>query len=64
MCMNAPCKKCPDRKPACHDNCHKFQTWLAEFRKEEAAKKEWKLQQREDFIRSEQCTWRNKKRRY
>ena len=64
MGMNAPCKKCPDRKPACHGKCEKYQTWLAEYRREQAAEKEWKLQKREEFIRSEECGWRNKKRKY
>ena len=30
--MDAPCRGCPDRYPACHDHCQKYQQWLAEFR--------------------------------
>ena len=60
--MNAPCKNCPDRYPACHGHCEKYQTWLAEYRKGEAAIKEWKTRNREEFLRSDECTWKNKRR--
>ncbi len=25
--MNAPCYKCEDRRPACHDRCEKYKEW-------------------------------------
>ena len=25
MSVRFPCKNCPDRKPACHDTCKKYQ---------------------------------------
>ena len=28
--MNAPCKGCPDRYPACHDHCERYQAFHAE----------------------------------
>lgn len=28
--MNAPCKGCPDRYPACHDHCPKYQEYHAQ----------------------------------
>lgn len=28
--MKAPCKDCPDRCMACHDNCPKYQAFVAE----------------------------------
>lgn len=27
--MNAPCYKCEDRCPACHDRCEKYKEWKA-----------------------------------
>lgn len=26
----APCYQCPDRVPACHDRCRRYQEWKAE----------------------------------
>ena len=60
----SPCKGCPDRKPACHDKCERYQIWLAEYRKQEAAIKEWRLQMREEYKRSETFEWENRKRRF
>ena len=60
--MGAPCKDCPDRKEACWGHCEKYQTWLSEKHKEKDAINEWKLRNRESFLRSEECTWRNKRR--
>jgi hypothetical protein len=28
--MKAPCKDCPDRHPACHDHCGKYQAFHLE----------------------------------
>jgi hypothetical protein len=25
--MNAPCYKCEDRSPACHDGCERYKEW-------------------------------------
>lgn len=61
---NCPCNGCTERKTACSDNCPKdargeygHKAWLAERRKWEAAEKEYKRRQKEDFIRSEQCRY-------
>jgi hypothetical protein len=59
-----PCKDCTERFTACSDRCPKdargeygHKAWLADFRKQEAAIKEYKRSQKEDFIRSEQCRY-------
>lgn len=61
---NCPCNGCTERKTACSDNCPKdargeygHKAWIADYRKQEAAKKEYKRRQKEDFIRSEQCRY-------
>ena len=58
----SPCKDCPERFLACSDKCPKdargeygYKTWKAELQKEQAAEKEYKRRQREDFLMSEQC---------
>ena len=63
----SPCKDCPERFIACSDKCPKdkrgeygYQTWLADVHKEQAAVKEYKLQRREDYLRSEQCNTRKR----
>ena len=28
--MNAPCYKCEDRCPACHDRCEKYKEWKSD----------------------------------
>ena len=55
MHENAPCKGCEQRHTACHSHCEKYAQWKMERQKMEARKKEYKLRQREDFLRSEQC---------
>ena len=57
----SPCKDCPERFAACSDKCPKdargeygYKTWKAEYQKEKAAEKEYRLQRREDYLRSEQ----------
>ena len=58
----SPCKDCPERFLACSDKCPKdargeygYKAWKAEFQKEKAAEKEYKLRRREDYRRSEEC---------
>lgn len=50
----APCKGCAERHSACHDHCAKYAEWKAEYQTEEALKKEYKQQRREDYLRSEE----------
>ena len=59
-----PCKDCTERFTACSDRCLKdargeygHDAWLIDFRKQQAAIKEYKRSQKEDFIRSEQCRY-------
>ena len=61
---DCPCKDCTERFTACSDRCPKdargeygHKSWVADYRKQEAAIKEYKLSQKEDFIRSEQCKY-------
>ena len=58
----SPCKDCPERFRACSDNCPKdargeygYKAWKAEYRKVKDAEKEYKMRNREDWLRSEQC---------
>ena len=59
--VKSPCKDCPERFLACSDKCPKdargeygYKAWKAEFQKEKAARKEYKLLMREDYLRSEE----------
>ena len=59
---NSPCKGCPERFTACADRCPKDErgeygdkAWKADKQKLKAKEKEYLLQRREDFMRSEQC---------
>lgn len=52
--MGSPCKNCPDRHEACWGGCEKYQQWKATYHKEQAAEKEWRKRNREEFMRSEQ----------
>lgn len=61
---DSPCKDCPDRKPACHDQCQKHQNWHAEYRKEEAEKQAWRRQKSEDMKRDSRYGFRPKNWRY
>lgn len=60
--MNAPCKNCPDRHEACWGHCEKYKAWIDYTHKEQAAEKEWKHRKREEFLRSEECLWKNKRK--
>lgn len=55
MSENAPCLGCKERHTACYGHCERYAQWKAEYLKLQALKKEYKLQRREDFLRSEQC---------
>lgn len=68
---DSPCKNCLERFPACSGKCPKDQrgeygytAWLAEVRKAEADKKEWRRQKREDSQRDARYGFTTKKRRY
>ena len=56
MPRSAPtCKDCPERHTACHDQCGRFAAWKAEVQKADAARREYLIRSREDFLRSEDC---------
>ena len=62
--LGSPCKDCPDRHEACWGHCEKYKSWTDEVHKQQAVEREYKLNNRRDYIKSEECLWRNKKRRY
>ena len=39
MSNPAPCKDCPNRHPACHDQCEKYLAWKAELKASNDAEK-------------------------
>ena len=58
---DSPCNGCTERFLACSDRCPKdargefgYKAWKAELRKMKAAEREYKLQRREEYMRSEQ----------
>ena len=58
---NSPCNGCPERFVACSDKCPKdergeygYRAWKADYQKLKAAEKEYNLQKREEYLRSEQ----------
>lgn len=66
--QNAPCKNCLERFIACSDKCPKdargeygYKAWLADVHKAKAQTEERKHRDREAFLRSEECTWKNRK---
>ena len=59
---DAPCRDCPERFTACSDKCPKdargeygYKAWRELVLKKKAAQREYNLQRREEFLRSEQC---------
>lgn len=62
--MGSPCKDCPDRKTACWGHCEKYKAWVDKVHEQQAAEREYNQKNRRDYIKSEECLWRNKKRRY
>jgi hypothetical protein len=62
--MGSPCKDCPDREIACWGHCEKYKAWVDKVHEQQAAEKEYMLKNRRDYIKSEECRWRNKRRRY
>lgn len=57
-----PCRGCEERFPACSARCPKeargeygYDSWLADYRKEQAAEAEYKQKRYEDYLRSEEC---------
>lgn len=66
---NNPCHHCTERFTACWGNCPKdkrggygYAAWIADARKAQAAERERKHRDREAFLRSEECTWKNKRK--
>lgn len=64
MPKSGPCKDCAERFIACSDKCPKdargeygYQAWKAEYRKQQAAEKEYNLRRREDWMRSEEVEY-------
>ena len=64
-----PCHGCTERFTACWGKCPKdargeygYDAWKADFKAEDDADRERKHRDREDFLRSEECTWKNKRR--
>ena len=58
---DSPCKDCTERFIACSDKCPKdargefgYKAWKAAYYKQKAAEREYKLQRREEYMRSEQ----------
>lgn len=39
MSNPAPCKDCPNRHPACHDQCEKYLAWKVELKARNDAEK-------------------------
>ena len=61
MPKDSPCKDCTERFTACSDKCPKdsrgeygYKAWKAEYRKQKAAEKEYKMKRREDYLHSEE----------
>ena len=62
MPKSGPCKDCAERFIACSDKCPKdargeygYKAWKADYRKQQAAEREYKKQRREDWMRSEEA---------
>lgn len=58
---SVPCNGCTERFTACSDRCPKdargeygYKAWKADLRKFQAAEREYKRKQREDWMHSEQ----------
>lgn len=62
--MGSPCKDCPDRHEACWGHCEKYKAWIDNVHEQQAAEREYNQKNRRDYIKSEECRWRNKRRRY
>lgn len=65
---SSPCKGCEERFLACSDKCPKdargeygYMAWKADLQKINAAEREYKRKQREDFLMSENCESSKKK---
>ncbi len=61
MPRSGPCKDCPERFTACSDKCPKdargeygYKAWKADYRKQQAAEKEYNKRRHEDWLRSEE----------
>ena len=71
MNEDSPCKDCPERFPACSANCPKdkrgeygYDAWTADMRKKKAQYNEYVKRHNEDYRRSEEFDWKNRKRGY
>ena len=63
-----PCNGCSERFPACSDRCpvdargeYGYKAWKAELKKEQAAEKEYKRCYREDWLRGDLRSEKQKK---
>lgn len=61
---DSPCRDCDEKELGCGDNCPKDargeygkKAWMKKKREIDAARREYLLQRREDFRRSEQCKY-------
>ena len=68
MPKSGPCYGCTERFPACSGNCPKdargeygYKAWMADYRKQQVAEKEFKQKQYEDYRRSELCESKKEK---
>ena len=68
---DAPCKGCEERFHACSAKCPKdnrgeygYKAWLDDVHKQEADKKAWRQQYREDAYRDYKYGFRPTKRRF
>ena len=67
--MENPRYGCTERFTACWGNCPKdnrggygYKAWLADVHGKQAEERERKHRDREEVLRSEECTWKNKRR--
>lgn len=65
---NSPCNGCTERFLACSDRCPKdargeygYKAWKADLRKVQAAEKEYKTRRREDWLRGDLKTEKQRK---
>ena len=67
--MQAPCKDCPDRRPACHDSCPKFRAFreywdgIREIRRKQEGAERCCADLQINFARRARAEQKKKKRR-
>lgn len=69
MNEDSPCKDCKRRFPACSGHCpideeggYGYNAWSENVRKKKAQYKEYVKKHNEDYHRSEEFEWKNRKR--